>query len=196
MANDQAAYDAGLAQGRQDVANKVSSPAPAQYENSPDYADGYSAGFGQASDPQSYAEGQAQGRADTINQRSSAPPAYADPETHYQTPGGPADSYNQGYKDGASAPPYRSDQEAKENADREAREQSQRNTMPTVPLDPTIQPGPVGPPQTTMGPASAEDMERAKKEEEEREYRQQQQEWRDELGRTTPEDVTGTPHAD
>jgi hypothetical protein len=47
-----------------------------------------------------------------------------------------------------------------------------------------------------MGPASAEDMERAKKEEEEREYRQQQQEWRDELGRTTPEDVTGTPLAD
>jgi len=196
MPNDQAAFEAGFAQGRQDVANKVSSPAPPDYASSQDWSDGYSAGFGQASDPQSYAEGQAQGRADTVNQRSSAPPAYADPETHYTSPGGPADSYGQGYKEGASAPPYLADQEAKEKADREAREQSQRNTMPTISPNPTIEPGPVGPPQQTMGPASAEDMERAKKEEEEREYRQQQQEWRDELGRTTPEDVTGTPLAD
>lgn len=196
MSTDSAAYAAGLAQGQADVANRVSSPAPPEYERNQDYADGYTAGFAQSSDPRSYAEGEAQGRSDTVNKRSSLPPAYADPETHYTTPGGPADSYNQGYKEGASAPPYLSDVEAKEKADREAREQSQRNAMPPLTIDPNMTLGPVGPPQTTMGPATAEDMERAKREEEEREYRKQQQEWRDELHQTTPDDVNPNPIAD
>ena len=198
MANDAAAYSAGLAQGVADAQNRVSRPAPAGYESSPDYADGYAAGLAQASDPQSYAEGEQQGRSDTVNRVSSAPPAYADPQTHYDTPGSPADSYNKGYEAGASAPPYLSDLEAKEKADREAREQSARNAMPT--FDPNFRPGPVGPPQTTMNPISEADEEAAKRYTEEKEaaerYLELHKDWEDELKRTTPEDVTGTPFVD
>jgi hypothetical protein len=198
VANDAAAYAAGLAQGRADVANRVSSMAPPEYESSQDYADGYAAGFGQANDPQSYADGEQQGRADTVNRVSSAPPAYADPQTHYDHQGTPADSYNKGYEAGASAPPYSSDLEAKEKADREAREQSSRNTIPTI--DPNSSPGPIGPPQTTMNPITEEEEEASKRYTEEKEARERylelHQDWEDELKRTTPQDVTGQPFVD
>jgi hypothetical protein len=201
VANDAAAYSAGLAQGRADVANRVSSMAPPEYESSQDYADGYAAGFAQADDPASYADGEAQGRSDTVHKVSSAPPAYADPQTHYDHPGTPADSYNKGYEAGASAQPYTSDLEAQEKAEREAREQSQRNMMPPFPtIDPNFQPGPVGPPQTSMSPISEADEEAAKKYTEEKEanerYFELHKDWEDELKRTTPEDVTGQPLAD
>lgn len=202
MANDAAAYAAGYAQGSADVANRVSSPAPAGYENSPDYADGYAAGLAQSSDPQSYAEGQAQGRADTVHKVSSMPPAYAD-ESHYDTPGGPKDSYNKGYAEGSSAPPYLSDLEAQEKAERDAREQSQRNMIPPLPplsIDPNTPMGPVGPPQTGMHEISEGEEEASKRYTEEKEarerYLEQHKDWEDELKRTTPEDVTGQPLLD
>ena len=131
---DQAAYAAGYAQGSADVQNRVSSPAPANYENSPDYASGYADGFAQSSDPQSYAEGREQGRSDTVHKVSSMPPAYAD-ENHYDSPGGPKDSYNKGYAEGAAAPPYLSDLEAQEKAERDARERSRRNMNAAVGAD-------------------------------------------------------------
>ena len=197
MANDAAARSAGYAQGVADVANRVNSMAPPEYAGSQDYADGYAEGFAQGNDPQSFADGQAQGRADTVNRVSSAPPAWADPETHSDQQGSPADSYNKGYEDGASAPPYLSDLEAKEKADREAREQSERNSMPTLTIDPNFVPGEYMPPQTTMGPITEEQEEAAKRYTEEKEARERylelHKDWEDELKRTTPEDVTGQP---
>lgn len=196
---DQAAYAAGFAQGSADVQNRVSSPVPAGYENNPDYAAGYDAGFAQTSDPQSYAEGQAQGRSDTVHKVSSMPPAYAD-ENHYDTPGGPKDSYNKGYAEGAAAPPYLSDVEAQEKAERDARERSLRNTLPPLSVDPTAPLGPVGPPQTGMHEISEAEEEASKRYTEEKEARERylelHKDWEDELKRTTPEDLNPTPFVD
>jgi hypothetical protein len=201
VANDAAAYAAGYAQGSVDVQNRVSSATPAGYENSPDYADGYAAGSAQTTDPGAYAEGEAQGRSDTVHKVSSALPAYADPNTHYDHPGTPADSYNKGYEAGAGALPYLSDVEAQEKAEREAREQSQRNMAPPFPmLDPNVLLEPAGPPQTTMSPITKgeeEANERYTKEKEANDrYFELHKDWEDELKRTTPEDVTGQPLAD
>ena len=197
MGNDAAARSAGYAQGVADVANRVNSMTPPEYEGSQDYADGYAEGSAQGNDPQSYADGQAQGRADTVNRVSSAPPAYADPQTHYDYPGTPADSYNKGYEEGSSAPPYLSDLEAKEKADREAREQSARNAMPDLKIDPNFVPGEYQPPQTTMSPITEEQEEAAKRYTEEKEaaerYLELHKDWEDELKRTTPEDVVPPP---
>lgn len=200
MANDAEARSAGYAQGAADVANRVSSPAPAEYEGNAAWQAGYDEGFAQSSDPQSYADGQAQGRADTVNRRSSMPPEYANPDSHTGGPGSPMDSYNKGYDDGASAPPYQSDLDAKEKADRDAREQSARNAMPPLTIDPNFQPGPVGPPQTSMSPITEQEEEAAKRYTEEKEanerYFELHKDWEDELKRTTPEDVTPNPIAD
>jgi hypothetical protein len=199
MSTDSAAYAAGLAQGRQDAENRVSSATPPEYEGNQDYADGYATGFAQASDPGAYAEGEQAGRSDTIHHVSSAvPPAY-DPATHYDYPGTPADSYNKGYEAGLAAPPYLADVEAQQAAEQAAREQAQRASWSQ--LDPSLmQPQPVQAPQQTMGPITEEEEEASKRYTEQKEaderYFHLRQEWEDELKRTTPEDVTGTPLAD
>jgi len=197
---DSAAHAAGYAQAMADAANRVNSPAPPEYEGNADYDAGYAEGFARASDPQSYADGEAQGRADTVNRRSSMPPEYANPDPHTGAPGSPMDAYNKGYESGASAPPYLRDVEAKEKADREAREQSARNSMPPLRIDPNFQPGPVGPPQTSMSPITEQEEEAAKRYTEEKEanerYFELHKDWEDELKRTTPEDVVPNPIAD
>jgi hypothetical protein len=200
VAKDEAAYSAGYAQAQADTANRVNSPAPAQYEGNADYQAGYDAGSAQASDPRSYGEGEAQGRYDTVHRQSSMPPEYANPDSHTGGPGSPMDSYEKGYEAGASAPPYRSDVEAKEKEDREARERSMRNSMPPLTIDPNFQPGPVGSPQTSMSPITEQEEEAAKRYTEEKEanerYFELHKDWEDELKRTTPEDVFPNPIAD
>jgi len=197
MAND-AAYAAGYAQAQADAASRTNSPAPPEYEGNASYQAGYDAGFAQASDPRSYGDGQAQGRYDTVHKVSSAPPEYANPDTHYGPPGSPMDAYEKGYQEGASAPPYQSDLDAKAKEDREAREASLRNTYPAP--SPNFTPGPVGPPQTSMREISEAEEEASKRYTEEKEarerYLEQHKEWEDELKRTTPEDVIPNPIAD
>jgi hypothetical protein len=108
---------AGLAQGARDQANQSSSETPPEHEGSKDYAKGYN-----EADP-AYAAGVAAGRADTVQKRSSmTPPEYEGNE-----------AYAQGYAEGLAAPPYLSDLEAQEAAEKQAIEDSQRAMMPKLP---------------------------------------------------------------
>jgi hypothetical protein len=193
---DSAAYSAGLAQGREDFENHVSSMTPPEYEGNQDYADGYATGFAQTSDPGAYSDGEQAGRYDTIHRVSSAVPPEYDPEKHYDHPGTPSHSYAKGYEEGASAPPYLSDVEAEETAEQEARAKSLRASMPSI--SPFTQPLPgQSSPQTSMSPITEEQEEASKRYTEDKEaterYLHLHHEWEDELKRTTPEDVTGTP---
>lgn len=198
MSYDSAAYAAGLAQGRQDFDNRVSSPAPPEYANNKDYADGYTKGFAIANDPEAYFEGEEAGRSDRIHHVSSTPPPAYDPETHYNDPGTSADSYAKGYEDGSAAAPYRQDVEDEEAAEQEARARSLRASMPSLSMDPTSAPQlsgqPVGPSMSSLTEGQEEaDKRYTENKEATEQYLHLREEWQDELKRTTPEDVTGTP---
>lgn len=121
-------------------------------------------------------------------------------ESHYDSPGGPKDSYNKGNAEGAAAPPYVNDLEAQEEAEREGREQSRRNMDPPLqprPLDVTA---PIGPPQTGMHEISEAEEEASNRYTQEKEARERylelHKDWEDELKRTTSEDVDPTPFVD
>ncbi|HWE63537.1 MAG TPA: hypothetical protein VHB98_17630 [Chloroflexota bacterium] len=199
MSHDSAAYAAGLAQGRQDAGDRVSSMTPPAYEGNQDFADGYATGFAQASDPGAYAEGEQAGRSDTIHHVSSLPPTAYDPTTHYDYPGTQVDSYNKGYEEGAAAPPYLSDVEAQQAAEQAAREQAERSSWPSI-TPSLMQPQPGQSSQQTMSPITEEQEEADKRYTEEKEaterYLHLRDDWEDELKRTTPEDVTGQPLAE